>query len=310
MTRASDTRRMANPTAPHTSGDARISAERIHPESARRAGLEASTQGCSRHRHREFVLTYDERRTPSADVRRLIDSLERAVARGERFHPGETVRVGWLSLRVALAEDGQALTLLEPDFVPLGTRDSSRDSSFEMLGGCGRMSETPTRWVVSVDEALCQLRFQQDFAEGAGLGDQLVFSSIEHRAKVCRRLLECDINAGFVLDRAAPLGGDSGWMIGCTDAPAHAVAQAVAHEGARDGRDGHATVECTLYEVASRWPFLVDFLALPAATTIACTETGEAIVFHEGREVAIRSGHGGPRISRVTRPGTLARCVR
>jgi hypothetical protein len=53
-------------------------------------------------------------------------------------------------------------------------------------------------------------------------------------------------------------------------------------------------------------------LGLPPGSTVACTNVGDAIVWHDGLEVGVRGGASiDSRVSRITRPDSdplLARC--
>lgn len=217
--------------------------------------LEATTHRCHGRGHREFVLRFDEERTVAADVRRLAESLEEAVAAGTRFLPGDVVHVGWIALRV-VETPTHLLSLVEPDF-------------------CG----LPLRYVPSVDAAVGHLRAQDDLLHRLGLEGCGQRPSVHDTVKVCAHLT----SRGLVLDRSQPTAGASGWIAAC-------------------GEDDELRT-VSLYELASRFPQLIDFLALPAGSTVACTDLGEAIVWLEGQEVGVRNGVSfAARLSRVTAP--------
>jgi hypothetical protein len=225
--------------------------------------LVTTTERCSEHGHREFVLRWDSRRTHRADVDNLARTLEVSVANGARFAPGDVVHVGWVPLRVIEAPS-RMLSLVEPDF-------------------CG----SPLRYIGGVDAALGHLRAQDDFADRVGL--ITARPSLQDTVRVCGHLT----SEGLVLDRGDSAPGSSGWIIACGDPV----------------EDDHKLQTVTLYELACRFPHLVDFLALPPGTTVACTDVGDAIVWQDGREVGVRTGVSiAARLSRVTRPAPVARC--
>lgn len=221
---------------------------------------EICTRRCHEHGHREFALRFDSRRTASADVEALAQSLEHAVANGSRFAPGDVVHVGWVPLRV-VAAPSKMLSLVEPDF-------------------CG----APLRYVSGVDASLGHLRAQDDFANRVGLGEGITRPALTDHVRVCSHLT----SRGLVLDR-----GPRGWIVACGE-PAE---------------NDHALNDATLYDLVCRFPHLVDFLALPVGTTVACTDVGDAIVWQDGREVGVRTGMSiAARMSRITRTAPLARC--
>lgn len=231
--------------------------------------LVTTTHRCGEHGHREFVLRWDSRRTAAADVNNLVQTLETAVANGKRFSPGDVVHVGWVPLRVIEAPSTM-LSLVEPDF-------------------CG----APLRYVGGVDAALGHLRAQDDFADRVGLLNAR--PNLQDTIRVCGHLT----SEGLVLDRSERLhesntsGPSSGWLVACGE-PAE---------------DDHRLQTVTVYELVCRFPHLVDFLALPPGTTVACTDVGDAIVWQDGREVGGRNGVSiAARLSRVTLPAPVARC--
>ena len=231
-----------------------------------------TTCRCSEHSHREFELRWDSRRTAASDVENLATTLETSVAKGERFAPGDVVHVGWVPLRVVETPSGM-LSLVEPDF-------------------CG----APLRYVGGVDAALGHLRAQDDFADRVGLGGLIVRPTLQDTVRVCGHLN----SLGLVLDRVERADSNasvspraSGWIVACGD-PAE---------------DDHRLQTVTIYELVCRFPHLVDFLALPAGITVACTDVGDAIVWQDGREVGVRTGVSiAARLSRVTRPAPVPRC--
>jgi hypothetical protein len=141
---------------------------------------------------------------------------------------------------------------------------------------------SPLRYAQGVDAALGHLRAQDDFAARLGLDDVIARPCLTDRVRVCGHLT----SRGLVLDRE-----ERGWIVVCGDPET----------------DDHRLIDGTLYDLVCRFPHVVDFLALPVGTTVACTDVGDAIVWQEGREVGVRTGMSiAARLSRVTRP--VARC--
>lgn len=171
-------------------------------------------------------------------------------------------------------------------WVPLRVVEApSRTLSLVEPDFCG----SPLRYVHGVDAALGHLRAQDDFAERVGLAHVLARPSLRDSVRVCGHLT----SRGLVLDRSEAEGTASGWMVACGD-PAE---------------NDHRLMTVTIYDLVCRFPHLVDFLALPAGITVACTDVGDAIVWQEGREVGVRTGVSiAARLSRVTRPVPLVRC--
>ncbi len=168
-------------------------------------------------------------------------------------------------------------------WVPLRVVEApSRALSLVEPDFCG----APLRYVNSVDAALRHLRAQDELLERVGLAGFAARPSLAHAARVCPHLT----SRGMVLDRSEPDADDSGWMVTCASTD-----------------EDHEVTLTGVYELVCRFPHLVDFLALPAGSTVACTDVGDAIVWLEGREVAVRDGLTfAARLSRVTAP--LARC--
>jgi hypothetical protein len=144
------------------------------------------TRSCHQHRHPEFALELGEG-VRELDAEWLRATLEGLVAQGRRFHPGETLQLGWSIARIGPLEDGR-LTLLEPDFESL-----------------------PTHFVPGATRSLLHLRLQRSVAESLGLAEP-AFPSLRQSAIVCSRLARA---RPLWLDRASPQGVDSGWFIGC-----------------------------------------------------------------------------------------------
>lgn len=213
--------------------------------------MKSVTTGCGSHSHREFVLEYNPSVVPSSDVTWLLTFLERSVAAGTRYEPGQALRVGWADTLVTGSEDGQ-LTLLEPDW----------------------LGWLPFTYVPSVTKTLLHLRRQKDVGESLDLLDRLSFPSFLQSALVCNQLGARDCG---VMERVGGGGHDSGWFLGC-GAPDH------------DHNDPGNLTRASLYEVACLLPGTAQFCALPPGVNLAFGGERSLIVSLDGREVAIREG--------------------
>lgn len=168
-------------------------------------------------------------------------------------------------------------------WVPLRVVEApSRALSLVEPDFCG----APLRYVSGVDATIHHLRLQDDLGEHLGLAEFIARPALTNTVRLCGHLT----SRGMVLDRCEATGRDSGWLVTCEEAD-----------------DDHVVTICTIYDLVSRFPHLVDFLVLPAGYTVACTDGGDAIVWQDGREVGVRNGVTmAARLSRVTAP--LARC--
>jgi hypothetical protein len=209
------------------------------------------TKTCRRHGHPEFRISYD----PAVvvvpeDVKWLLGWLEKTVADGTRYTPGQTCQVGWMVTEVRQHEDGE-LSIWEPD-----------------------MRHLPIEWADSVSYTLAHLRAQKDVVESVLGADDMTLPSIRQSAIMCTRLGR---DEGMVLERVAPSGADSGWFCGCSDED-------------HDHNDVAELRRVSLYEAAVRHaPQIVPYLALPAGVLVGI-EAGKPVVFRDGKSLAFRSG--------------------
>ncbi len=148
------------------------------------------TTRCRAADHPEITLLFRERR-PVAVERMLLGYFEQGVAAGKRFLPGQTVQLGWATLRLCARDDGT-----------IGVEERSGDG-----------------WVESCDQSLMQLWLQKEIAASVGLAGELAFPRQEQMALACDRALGVQ---SWLLTRSLPEGdADSGWMIGCFTDPQH-----------------------------------------------------------------------------------------
>lgn len=205
-----------------------------------------TTTQCAAHGHAEFTIHF-ERDVPVPGLERmLIGYFENAVKSGTKFKPGQTVQLGWATLRLTQREDG-TLGVLEPDL------------------------KHELKWTESVDQSLFETWRQKEVLESLGLSDRADFPRQALQAIVCSRVWE---STGFLMGRAeASAPTDSGWFIGCMDE-------------AHDHQATEALTVIPLIELAVRLPPLAQFLALPVGVDVIATGPGKlrARVFVEDEE--------------------------
>lgn len=145
------------------------------------------TTACAQHRHPEFTLQLAHTLVPGVE-RMLLSYLESAVARGTRFEPGQTIQIGWGTLRVLARRDGT-----------LGFEERADHES----------------WTETVDRTLHQTWYQKEVAASVGLADRLAFPRQDQAVMVA----ECTLGANSWLLTRLPSDDTrfSGWSIACTD---------------------------------------------------------------------------------------------
>lgn len=192
------------------------------------------TTQCSAHGHAEFTLHF-ERDVPVPGLERmLIGYFEGAVQQGSRFKPGQTVQLGWATLRLTQREDG-TLGVLEPDL------------------------KQELKWVEAVDQSLFETWRQKEVLESLGLAERADFPRQALQAIVCSRVWD---STEFIMGRTEPHGpSDSGWFIGCSDET-------------HDHQVESALSVIPLIELAVRLPPLTQFLALPVGVDVIATGPG------------------------------------
>ena len=75
---------------------------------------EYRTTKCAAHGHPEFTLRFAHDVPLPGLEEMLITYFEQGVASGTQFKPGQTVLVGWATLRLTQRDDG-TIGVLEPD---------------------------------------------------------------------------------------------------------------------------------------------------------------------------------------------------
>lgn len=186
------------------------------------------TTRCAAAGHPEFTLVF-RGEPPVPDLEKsLLDYFETAVAGGTTFKAGQTVQLGWATLRLMQRDDG-TLGVLEPD-----------------LGDS-------LKWHEGVDQSLYETWKQKEVLSSLELLPQADFPRPALHAVVCTQLFDAPAK---MLGRTEPHSGtDSGWFIGCFD-------------DAHDHQREDALTVAPLVEIAARVPQLVQFFALPVGVDL------------------------------------------
>jgi hypothetical protein len=143
-----------------------------------------------RHGHPEIVARLTEPAIPGATgplVQWILDDLQDSIAVGTRFEPGQTIRVGWRTLRVIERADG--------------------------LLGLQERVDADT-WDEHVEQTLRDTWYHKEVAASLGLARRLMFPAEEQYVAVA----ECVNEAmpALVLSREETDDPDfSGWMVSC-----------------------------------------------------------------------------------------------
>jgi hypothetical protein len=158
------------------------------------------TDGCHRHGHRELTIHLADAPPIPRLERVLLDFVEERVARGATFAPGQTVQLGWSTLRVCERADGT-----------LGLEERE-------------LSPRPA-WVEQVDRALLDVWRQKEVAASVGL--ELAFP----RQDESFLLAGCAADAASVAMTRLPdedlPDGFSGWSVVCTARHEHTDSDAL-----------------------------------------------------------------------------------
>lgn len=196
---------------------------------------EYRTTGCAAHGHPEFTVRIAHDVPVPGLEKMLLGYFEASVKAGTQFKPGQTVQLGWATLRLTWREDG-TLGVLEPDL------------------------KHELKWVESVEQSLLETWRQKEVLESLGLTARADFPRQAFGAIVCDRVWD---STRFVMGRAEPSApSDSGWFIGCDDE-------------AHDHQVEQALKVVPLIEVAVRLPALAQFFALPVGTDALISGPGQ-----------------------------------
>ncbi|MDP2273411.1 MAG: hypothetical protein Q8N23_02450 [Archangium sp.] len=213
---------------------------------------EFRTTQCAAFDHAEFTLRF-LRDVPVPDLEKmLIGYFENAVATGTRFKPGQTVQLGWATLRLTQRDDG-TLGVLEPDL------------------------KHELKWIESVDQSLLETWRQKEVLASLGLLEKADYPRQALQAVVCSRTWDAP---AFMMGRTEPSAPtDSGWFVGCMD-------------DAHDHQSPEALSVVPLIEIAVKVPPLTQFFAMPQGTDVVVSGPGRirARIFVEGEELKPREG--------------------
>ncbi len=213
---------------------------------------EYRTTRCAARGHPEFTLCF-RREVPVEGLEQmLVGYFEGAVVgAGAQFKAGQTVQMGWATLRLTQREDG-TFGVLEPDL------------------------QHELKWIESVDQSLLETWRQKEVLDSLGLLARADYPRQALQAVVCSRAWDAP---SFVMGRTEPSAPtDSGWFVGCLD-------------DAHDHQVPDALSVLPLIEVAVRVPPLTQFFALPQGTDVVVSGPGRlrARVFVDGEEVRPRA---------------------
>jgi hypothetical protein len=142
------------------------------------------TETCCRYGHPEIHFAISDRAVEMS--RWVLGYFESAVAGGTRFTAGQTVEIGWVTVRIA--EAGGLLELEEPDF-----------ESF------------PIRWVRGLDHTVRFLALQRAVCDELEVGMESV--TMLNTAVVCPQW--APNMSDFNMSRDPSDGADSGWVFNC-----------------------------------------------------------------------------------------------
>ncbi len=147
------------------------------------------TTRCAERGHPEITLQFRQPH-PVPVERMLLGYFEQGVAQGKRFAVGETVQVGWATLRLCARPD-RTLGVEERD---------------------------PSGWVESCDRSLMATWLQKEIVASVGLVDRIAFPAQTQLAIACDRVLAHTTT--LLVREPARNRDDSGWTVTCGD-PSH-----------------------------------------------------------------------------------------
>ena len=211
--------------------------------------MRASTTSNESHGHREISFNFDDS-IPDSLAPWLVSFLEKDVANGARYLPGQTFQIGWSITRIQELPDG-SLGVFEPD-----------------------LKSMPMNFVDSMNTTLMNLLRQRYVLDSLGFEVPDIFPSMLQSAIVCNRLSS---SAHFSIFRVDPEGRDSGWSICCDDR-------------SHNHNDSRVLSRVSLYELGCRYPSLIPYLALPPGIAIYEAGTGNPAVYLNEEELRPKEG--------------------
>jgi hypothetical protein len=198
----------------------------------------------------EINVEYEPRGIADADLDWFIQSIEAMLARGAKFKAGQTFGLGWAVL--TFVDTGKGVL------------------AFQELDGSG----DPEKRSRGVTRSLTALRLQKSVAESFGLEKELEFPNQRQTAIACKKL---DADKAIVLSRDLPEEDDSGWFISCT-------------QKNHDHDDDKNIDVKSLYELATDFPRLLPYLALPSGVMVLIDGDKIKAQDGEGNLLEIRKG--------------------
>jgi hypothetical protein len=208
------------------------------------------TDTCRQHGHPEFVLEADEAHVPAIYLENIAQTVQRMVAQGSVFRPGETFQIGWMLTRVE-PYDGDRLTLAEPD-----------------------MKSLPIRFVPGISQTLRQMMLQLFMLDSVSLRAEIDIPTAQQSLIACKDYA----GAAFSMNRLAPTdAADSGWFVGCL-ADGH------------DHHNPANLTRVSAYEAFLRQPAIQGFLAFPRESLIAIDPRAGVRIYKGERELKAEAG--------------------
>ncbi len=212
--------------------------------------MELSTTKCEKFGHPEFVLDADETTVPDIYIREMVETIERMVAGGSVFRPGETFQIGWMLTRIQ--EQGpRHLTLEEPD-----------------------MKSLPIQWIPGITQTLRQKMLQVFMLDSVALRHEMQIPTIRQSLITCTRYTDCDF---FMTRSEGKNEMDSGWFLGCLD-------------GKHDHNEIGNLCCVSLYEAYLGQNGIQGFVTFPVGATIVVDRKKGVTIFHEGEPLDIVPG--------------------
>lgn len=215
-----------------------------------RSQIKISTMKCEQFGHPEFLLEVDASAVPEIYIREMVEALERMVADGSVFRPGQTLQIGWMLTR--LHEEGpRQLTLEEPD-----------------------MRSLPIEWIPGITHTLRQKMLQVFMLDSVALRHEMQIPSILQSLIACTRYTDCDF---FMTRSEGNNARDSGWFVGCLD-------------DAHDHNDPGNLCCALLYEAYLGQRGIQGFVTFPAGATVRVDRQNGVTILKQGEPLSIVPG--------------------
>ncbi len=121
----------------------------------------------------------------------------------------------------------------------------------------------PLKFENGVTGILMHLRLQKEVFESFKIRAPISFPSINQSVLIGSDLIDCK---EFVLNRVQPEADDSGWFVGCS-------------KSKLNYNDASNLTRISLYQLIVSYPQLIEFLALPAESTVDLTKKNPTVYF-------------------------------